>query len=87
MSNSTTSTASALLPRIESRIVVIRKRRVMLNVDLALLYGGKAKRLNDQGKRNAARFPDDFMFRLAAHQIAEGVASCDPLAKLKFTKA
>ena len=86
MSNPTTSTASALLPRIESRIVVIRKRRVMVDADLALLYGVTTKRLNEQVKRNAARFPGDFMFRLDAHEKAEVVANCDHLAKLKFSK-
>ena len=86
MSSPTTSTTSALLPRIESRIVVIRKRRVMVDADQALLYGVTTKRLNEQVKRNAARFPGDFMFQLDAHEKAEVVANCDHLAKLKFSK-
>ena len=86
MSNPTTSTASALLPRIESRIVVIRKRRVMVDADPALLYGVTTRRLNEQVKRNAARFPGDFMFQLDAHEKTEVVANCDHLAKLKFSE-
>ena len=65
---------------------MIRKRRVVVDADLALLYGVTTKRLNEQVKRNAARFPGDFMFRLDAHQKAEVVANCDHLAKLKFSK-
>jgi hypothetical protein len=51
---------------IESRILFIRGVRVLLDSDLAELYGVTAKRLNEQVKRNAVRFPKDFMFRLTA---------------------
>ena len=51
---------------IESRILFIRGVRVLLDSDLAELYGVTAKRLNEQVKRNAERFPRDFMFRLTA---------------------
>jgi hypothetical protein len=77
----------ALLPRIESRIVVIRNLRVMIDADLATLYGVETKRLNEQVKRNAERFPGDFMFQLSAAEKVEVVANCDHLAKLKFSKA
>jgi len=50
--------------RIESRIFFVRGRKVMLDADLAELYGVTTKRLNEQVKRNASRFPGDFMFRL-----------------------
>jgi hypothetical protein len=79
--------APALLPRIESRIVVMRGQRVMIDADLALLYGEPTKRLNEQVKRNADRFPRDFMFRLTAAEKAEVVANCDHLEQLKFSKA
>ena len=49
---------------IERRILVIRGRKVMLDSDLAELYGVSTKRLNEAVKRNIKRFPDDFMFRL-----------------------
>ena len=50
--------------RIESRIFVIRGHRVMLDADLANLYGVTVKALNQGVKRNADRFPADFMFQL-----------------------
>jgi len=49
---------------IADRIVVIRGQRVMLDVDLAELYGVPTKRLNQQVRRNPSRFPSDFMFAL-----------------------
>ena len=52
-------------PAIEKRIFVIRERQVMLDEDLADLYGVETKRLVQQVKRNLTRFPADFMFRLA----------------------
>ena len=86
MTNPSTATTPALLPRIESRIVVVRTLRVMVDADLAALYGVTTKRLNEQVKRNADRFPGDFMFQLNAAEKAEVVANCDHLAKLKFSK-
>ncbi|MCO6509930.1 MAG: ORF6N domain-containing protein [Aridibacter famidurans] len=50
--------------KIRERILEIRNERVMLDSDLAELYGVPTKRLNEQVKRNSARFPEDFMFRL-----------------------
>jgi ORF6N domain len=82
----TSSTTPALLPRIESRIVVLRGLRSMIDADLAALYGVTTKRLNEQVKRNADRFPGDFMFKLTPEEKAEVVANCDHLAKLKFSK-
>lgn len=54
----------ALIPVevIEQRILLIRGQRVMLDADLAGLYGTTTKRLNEQVKRNRGRFPEDFMF-------------------------
>ena len=49
---------------IESLIRTIRGQKVMVDFDLAMLYGVKNKRLNEQVKRNIKRFPDDFMFQL-----------------------
>jgi hypothetical protein len=76
-----------LVPRIESRIQVIRGLRVMLDVDLAALYGVQTKRLNMQVKRNRDRFPSDFLFQLTADEKTEVVANCDHLQNLKFSKA
>lgn len=65
---------------IEHRIVVIRGHRVMLDDDLAALYGVATKRLNEQARRNADRFPADFMFRLSA---AEAIALRSQIATSK----
>jgi len=53
---------------IAERILVIRGQKIMIDADLAELYGVETKRLNEQVKRNAARFPDDFMFRLTGSE-------------------
>jgi phage regulator Rha-like protein len=53
-----------LTRRVESRILVLRGRKVILDTDLAELYGVAVKRLNQQVKRNAERFPPDFVFRV-----------------------
>ena len=55
---------SALVIPVESRILVLRQQKVILDSDLAELYGVPVKRLNEQVKRNEERFPADFMFRL-----------------------
>ena len=55
-------------PAIEDRIYLIRGERVMLDTDLATLYGVSPKRLNEQVKRNRRRFPRDFMFRLTPRE-------------------
>ena len=52
------------LEKIEQKIYLIRRHKVMLDKDLARLYGVPTKRLNEQVKRNRRRFPDDFMFQL-----------------------
>jgi ORF6N domain-containing protein len=49
---------------IERRIYLIRRQKVMIDFDLAELYGVPTKRLNQQVSRNKTRFPKDFMFRL-----------------------
>jgi hypothetical protein len=71
--------------QIEQRILLIRGQRVILDADLAELYGTTTKRLNEQVKRNRGRFPEDFMFQLTKREKAEVVAICDHLAKLKFS--
>lgn len=53
------------LERIAQSILVLRGHRVLLDADLAALYGVTTKRLNEQVRRNLDRFPEDFMFQLA----------------------
>ena len=57
-------------PGIATRIRVIRGQRVLLDTDLAALYGVTAKRLNEQVRRNNARFPGDFMFTLTEQELS-----------------
>lgn len=70
---------------IKQRIFIIRGQKVMLDVDLAELYGVKTKRFNEQVKRNSNRFPGDFIFQLTVEEKEEVVANCDHLQKLKFS--
>lgn len=74
--------SSAMVAR---RIIVIRGRKNLLDADLAVLYGVSTKRLNQQMKRNQARFPPDFVFRLTPGERDEVVAKCDHLGQLKFS--
>jgi phage regulator Rha-like protein len=59
---------STLAVTVESRILILRRQRVILDSDLAELYGVPVKRLNEQVRRNRERFPADFMFRLIAKE-------------------
>ena len=78
---------SKLLPvgQIAQRILWIRERKIILDADLAELYGTQTKRLNEQIKRNRDRFPDDFIFQLTADEKSEVVANCDHLERLKYS--
>jgi len=55
---------------IENKILMIRGQRVMLDADLAFLYGVPLKRLNEQVQRNIQRFPADFMFQLSIEEYS-----------------
>jgi hypothetical protein len=71
--------------RIERSILLIRGVKVMLDADLAELYGVSTKVFNQAVKRNRDRFPEDFMFRLTQEEKAEVVTNCDHLRKLKYS--
>jgi len=68
LSTNLARTKSADISRVEPLIFVVRGQRVMLDEDLARMYGVPIRQLNQQVRRNRARFPDDFMFRLTAEQ-------------------
>ena len=70
---------------IQKTILHIRGQKVMLDRDLATLYGVTTKRLNEQYKRNLTRFPSDFVFQLTREEKEEVVAKCDRLKSLKFS--
>ena len=71
--------------RIENSILLIRREKVMLDADLAELYGVPTKALNQAVKRNIDRFPEDFMFQLTNQEKEEVVTNCDHLKRLKFS--
>lgn len=62
---------------ITNLIYTIRGKQVMIDRDLADLYQVQTKRLNEQVKRNLARFPEEFCFRLSTEEKNEPVANCD----------
>jgi len=64
------STKSLAIP-VESRILILRHQKVILDTDLAELYGVPVKRLNEQVKRNRQRFPADFMFQLSPKEAED----------------
>jgi hypothetical protein len=80
---------------IKSKIYELRGVKIMLDFDLAELYGVETRRLKEQVKRNIERFPDDFMFQLSKYEWNELIANCDklwnnikfsPLTPLAFTQ-
>lgn len=75
------------IKRIEERILAIRGQEVIVDADLAPLYGVPTKALNQAVRRNRDRFPGDFMFALTDDEKTEVVTNCDHLQKLKFSRA
>ena len=72
---------------IESKILLIRGQKVMIDRDLAELYGVPTKVLNQAVKRNIKRFPSDFMFLLTKDEKNELVTNCDRLSPLKHSSS
>jgi len=68
---------------IKNMIFLFRGLQVMIDRDLAELYGVGTKVLNQAVKRNIERFPDDFRFQLTDNEKVELVTNCDRFAKLK----
>ena len=75
------------LINIENKILVIRGQQVMLDRDLANLYGVETKRLNEAVKRNKERFPEQFCFNLNKNETLELVANCDRFETLKHSSS
>jgi hypothetical protein len=69
----------------EQLIFQIRGKKVMVDTDLAVLYGTTTKALKQQVKRNVNRFPDDFMFELTVEEKNVLVTNCDRFALLKHS--
>ena len=70
---------------IEKLIVMVRGEQVLIDRDLAMIYGIETKRLNEQVKRNIARFPERYRFQLTKDEMMELVANCDRFKTLKHS--
>lgn len=68
-----------------NKIIVLRDKKVMIDRDLAELYGVTTKRLNEQVKRNSKRFPMDFMFQITKEEKEEIILQFNHLTSLKFS--
>ncbi len=79
----------SLLPieRITSKIYLLRGEKVLLDSDLAELYGVETRALKQSVKRNKDRFPHDFMFQLTKYEWEELITICDNLGVRKFSPA
>ncbi len=71
------------IEQVEQMIFVLRGQKVMVDADLAALYGVPTKVLNQAVTRNRRRFPSGFTFRLTKEERNELVTNCDRLQKLK----
>ena len=78
---------NAVIPieRIENIILPLRGTRVIIDSDLAKIYGVTTKKLNQAVKRNIHRFPHDFLFQISQKEKEEVVTICDHLSSLKFS--
>ena len=72
---------------VDSYIFMIRNKQIMIDRDLAYLYGVETKVLNQAVKRNAARFPEQFRFQLTPSENEQLVTNCDRFASLKHSTA
>ena len=70
---------------IEKLIITIRGKQVLIDRDLGVIYGVETKRLNEQVRRNIARFPDRYRFQLTKDEMQELVANCDRFKMLKHS--
>jgi len=76
-----------LLAQVDRTILTIRGEKVMLDRDLAEVYGVTTKALNQAVKRNELRFPSDFRFQLTREERDEVVTNCDHLQTLKYASS
>ena len=78
-------TTIVAVERIQNSIYLIRKQRVMLDGDLAQLYGVQTRALVQAVKRNIKRFPSDFMFQLTKKEKQELITNCEDILSLKYS--
>ena len=75
------------VPQIENMIFTIRNVQVMVDRDLAMLYGEETKVMNQAIKRNVERFPERFRFQLTDEETTELVTNCDRFSSLKHSSS
>ncbi|ANT65979.1 ORF6N domain-containing protein [Prosthecochloris sp. CIB 2401] len=87
MVNKSIENSSGIVPvlNIQSMIFTVRGVQVMVDRDLASVYGVESKRLNEQVKRNISRFPEAFRFQVSDQEKEELVANCDRFESLKHS--
>jgi hypothetical protein len=71
---------------ITNQIYIIREQKVILDTDLAELYGVTVKRINEQVKRNRERLPDDFYFKLSINELADIKSQSATCSALTYRK-
>jgi hypothetical protein len=76
---------TTLEPTIQHQILFLRGKQVLIDRDLAKLYGVETKALNQAVKRNIARFPEEFRFQLSREELEQLVTNCDRYKTLKHT--
>ena len=80
---------SDLIPKHEilKRIHILRGQKILIDRELAQLYGVETRELKQQVKRNINRLPSDFMFELTKEEKDELITKCDHLTSLKYSSA
>ncbi len=81
-----TATLPASIPPIELSITSVRQQRVILDRDLAVIYGVETRALNQAVKRNRSRFPEEFMFNLTRSEVLSISQTVTSLRSLKFAR-
>ena len=71
---------------VESRMIMLRKQPVLIDADVAELYGVETKRVNEAVRNNPKKFPYGYIFELDKYEKKEVVENFDHLKKLKFSK-
>lgn len=74
------------IAKTESKIIVIRDIQVILDRDVAELYGVETKAINQAVKRNIEKFPPEYMFQLSKEEKQEVVTKCDHLGNLRYSR-
>lgn len=74
-----------LLPEVEKKIIVLRNQQVILDADVAELYGVETKRINEAVSNNTEKFPEGYVFQVNKQEKTEEVENFDHLQKLRFS--